>query len=114
MLEVGRTFAGETALPNLIRTHSINSPVCTVWPWKRLKPRTDGMDALDVLRFTPGSGPWWVSQWRGLPAHGTHHDRDVNTAINNQEVRLARSESCRGSRCGTHRCACGLASIEEG
>jgi len=42
VLEVAGTLAGETALPNLIRTHSINSPVCTVWPRGRLKPRTEG------------------------------------------------------------------------
>jgi hypothetical protein len=40
VLEIARTFTGETALPNLIRTHYINIPVCIVWLLKRLKPRT--------------------------------------------------------------------------
>ncbi|PKL62524.1 MAG: hypothetical protein CVV31_05290 [Methanomicrobiales archaeon HGW-Methanomicrobiales-2] len=72
------------------------------------------MGALDVLRFTPGSGPWWVSQWRGLPAHGTHHDRDVNTAINIKKFALQDQNFVGVAGCGTHRCACGLASIEGG
>ncbi len=34
VLEIARTFAGETALPNLIRSHPINSPACTVWLYR--------------------------------------------------------------------------------
>ncbi|OQC65075.1 MAG: hypothetical protein BWX50_01526 [Euryarchaeota archaeon ADurb.Bin009] len=42
MLEVGRTLAGKTALPNLIRTHAINSPVYRL--------------AREEIKTTPGVG----------------------------------------------------------